>query len=262
MNRTGKIKFFAGAWKVAYGDFVTGMMALFLVLWITTMRTDEVFATTRYFKDSYLFGYTPSDPIKQPETRTGSIVNQIIGYEESVLPNEEQPRDTIQYRVLEQMAMEFYKLLNLEEPDPDERVKIKIEQDSLRITLFDNDRYPIFTDQNGEFTDWGSTVMKNMAWLLDRHDMRVRIDAHTWKNSNQNVHDRVDAAFIATSSQTDNTRKELLKYGLTPTKIEQLSSFGDVFPSDVTDPEGRKNQRLEISIVFDKDTQLRTDLLD
>ena len=255
MNRTRKIRFFAGAWKVAYGDFVTGMMALFLVLWITTMRTDEVFATTRYFKDSYLFGYTPSDPIKQPESRIGSIVNQIIGYEESVLPNEEQPRDTIQYRVLEQMAMEFYKLLNLEEPDPNERVKIKIEQDSLRITLFDNDRYPIFTGQNGEFTDWGSTVMKNMAWLLDRHDMRVRIDAHTFKNSKQD-------AFIATSSQTDNTRKELLKYGLTPTKIEQLSSFGDALPSDVSEPDGRKNQRLEISIVFDKDTQLRTDLLD
>jgi hypothetical protein len=97
--------------------------------------------------------------------------------------------------------------------------------------------------------------MKNMAWLLDRHDMRVRIDAHTFKNANQD-------AFIATSSQTDNTRKELLKYGLTPTKIEQLSSFGDALPSDVSEPEGRKNQRLEISIVFDKDTQLRTDLLD
>ena len=146
MSSKGKTKFFAGAWKVAYGDFVTGMMALFLVLWITTMKTDEVFATTRYFKDSYLFGYTPADPIKQPETRIGSIVNQIIGYEESVLPNEEQPRDTIQYKVLEQMAMEFYKLLNLEEPDPDERVKIKIEQDSIRITLFDNDRFPIFIE--------------------------------------------------------------------------------------------------------------------
>ena len=117
---TPKTRFHAGgAWKVAYGDFVTGMMALFLVLWITTMKTDEVFATTRYFKDSYLFGYTPSDPIKQPESRTGSIVNQIIGYEESVLPNEEQPRDTIQYKVLEQMAMEFYKLLNMES-DPNE----------------------------------------------------------------------------------------------------------------------------------------------
>ena len=47
-----------------------------------------------------------------------------------------------------------------------------------------------------------------------------------------------------------------------PTKIEQLSSFGDALPSDVSEPDGRKNQRLEISIVFDKDTQLRTDLLD
>ena len=255
MSSKGKTKFFAGAWKVAYGDFVTGMMALFLVLWITTMKTDEVFATTRYFKDSYLFGYTPADPIKQPETRIGSIVNQIMGYEESVLPNEEQPRDTIQYKVLEQMAMEFYKLLNLEEPDPDERVKIKIEQDSIRITLFDNDRFPIFTGQNGDFTNWGSTVMKHMSWLLERHDMRVRIDAHTNRKPDGD-------AFDTTLAQTASTRNELLKYGLSPSKIEQLTSFGDSLPDNPEKPEGRKNQRLEISIVFDKDDQIRPDLLD
>ena len=241
-----------GAWKVAYGDFVTGMMALFLVLWITTMKTDEVFATTRYFKDSYLFGYTPSDPIKQPETRTGSIVNQIIGYEESVLPNEEQPRDTIQYKVLEQMAMEFYKLLNME-PDPNERVKIKIEQDSLRITLFDNDRDPLFTGQTGELTNWGSTVMKHMAWLLDRHDMRTRIDAHTYKGKGD--------AFATTTEQADKTRRELLRFGLNPSKVEQVTSFGDAVPSNPDNPAETKNQRLEISIAFDKDDRLRPDVL-
>jgi chemotaxis protein MotB len=253
MKRKPSLKFHAGgAWKVAYGDFVTGMMALFLVLWITTMKTDEVFATTRYFKDSYLFGYTPSDPIKQPETRTGSIVNQIIGYEESVLPNEEQPRDTIQYKVLEQMAMEFYKLLN-QEADPNERVKIKIEQDSLRITLFDNDRYPLFTEQPGKFTNWGSTVMKHMAWLLDRHDMRTRIDAHTFKGDGD--------AFATTNLQAEMARKELIQYGLTPSKVEQITSYGDAVPNNPEKPAEKKNQRLEISIIFDKDDRLRPDLI-
>ena len=151
--------------------------------------------------------------------------------------------------------MEFYKLLNLEEPDPDERVKIKIEQDSIRITLFDNDRFPIFTGQNGDFTNWGSTVMKHMSWLLERHDMRVRIDAHSYRNPGSD-------AFDATLAQTASTRNELLKYGLSPSKIEQLTSFGDSLPDNPEKPEGLKNQRLEISIVFDKDDQVRPDLLD
>jgi len=249
-------KLFAGAWKVAYGDFITSLMALFLVLWVLSMQVEQTFATTDYFQSAYLFGYTPADPVIQPETRVGSIINQVIGYEESVLPNEEESRDTIQYRVLEQMAMEFYKLLNLEEPDPMERVKIKIEQDSLRITLFDNDRYPIFTNQTGVFTDWGLTVMKHMAWLLDRHDMRVRIDAHTFLNSDQGNE------FDITNAQTGSTRDKLVRYGLTPAKVEQLTSFGASTPDKIDNPEHRRNQRLEISIVFDKDTELRTHELD
>jgi chemotaxis protein MotB len=250
------IKLFAGAWKVAYGDFITSLMALFLVLWVLSMQVEQTFATTDYFQSAYLFGYTPSDPIIQPETRVGSIVNQIIGYEESVIPKEEDSYDPISYRIVEQMAMEFYKLLNLEEPDPQQRVKMELESDSLRITLFENDRYPIFTGQNGNFTEWGSTVMKNMAWLLDRHDMRVRIDAHTYRK------DVEGNDFATTNAQTGSTRDALVKYGLTPKKIEQLTSFGSSTPDNVDNPEHIRNQRLEISIVFDKDTEVRTDLLD
>lgn len=251
------IKLFGGAWKVAYGDFITSLMALFLVLWVLSMQVEQTFATTDYFQSAYLFGYTPSDPIIQPETRVGSIINQIIGYEESVIPKDEDSQSPISYRIVEQMAMEFYKLLNLEETDPEERVRMEFESDSLRITLFDNDRYPIFTGQNGNFTEWGLTVMKNMAWLLDRHDMRVRIDAHTFRNSGKQGNE-----FTTTNAQTGNTRDTLVNYGLTPEKIEQLTSFGASSPEKVDNPEHIRNQRLEISIVFDKDSELRTDLLD
>jgi len=251
------IKFFGGAWKVAYGDFITSLMALFLVLWVLSQQVQQTFATTDYFQSAYLFGYTPSDPIIQPETRVGSIINQIIGYEESVIPKEEESHDPISYRIVEQMAMEFYKLLNLEEPDPQQRVKMEFESDRLRITLFDNDRYPIFTGQNGNFTEWGLTVMKNMAWLLDRHEMRVRIDAHTFRSLTDQGNE-----FATTNAQTGSTRDTLVKYGLTPEKIEQLTSFGASSPDKVDNPEHIRNQRLEISIVFDQDSVLKAELLD
>jgi chemotaxis protein MotB len=262
------LKLFGGAWKVAYGDFITALMALFLVLWVLSMQVEQTFATTDYFQSAYLLGFTPSDPVIQPETRPGSIVNQIIGYEESVLPNEEESRDTIQYKVLEQMAMQYYKLLNLEEYDPSERVKIKIEQDSLRITLFDNDNHPVFTGQNAEFTEWGLTVLRNMSWLLTRESvtvnnqqekippMRVRIDAHTFRNPDK------DNEFQATNDQAGTTREKLVWYGLPESQVEHLTSWGASTPENVKDPENRRNQRLEISIVFDKDTELRTDLID
>ena len=45
-----------GAWKVAYADFVTGMMSLFLVLWILSQDEEVIIATTRFFRDPYKAG--------------------------------------------------------------------------------------------------------------------------------------------------------------------------------------------------------------
>src|SRR5438105_7308059 len=42
-----------GAWKVAYADFVTAMMALFMVLWITAQDKEILLATSEYFKQPF-----------------------------------------------------------------------------------------------------------------------------------------------------------------------------------------------------------------
>ena len=54
-----------GAWKVAYADFVTGMMSLFLVLWILSQDEEVIIATTRFFRDPYKAGVPKSTPIEQ-----------------------------------------------------------------------------------------------------------------------------------------------------------------------------------------------------
>ena len=42
-----------GAWKVAYADFVTAMMALFMVLWISAQDKKILLATSRYFQQPF-----------------------------------------------------------------------------------------------------------------------------------------------------------------------------------------------------------------
>ncbi len=58
-------KVFGGAWKVAYADFVTGMMSLFLVLWILSQDEEVIIATTRFFRDPYMAGVPKSTPVEQ-----------------------------------------------------------------------------------------------------------------------------------------------------------------------------------------------------
>ncbi|NDH01142.1 MAG: hypothetical protein EBY43_08720, partial [Opitutae bacterium] len=58
---------YGGAWKVAYADFVTGMMSLFLVLWILSQDEEVIIATTRFFRDPYKAGVPKSTPVEQKD---------------------------------------------------------------------------------------------------------------------------------------------------------------------------------------------------
>ena len=68
-HRVRKCFAHGGAWKVAYADFVTGMMSLFLVLWILSQDEEVIIATTRFFRDPYKIP-TPQD---QKLTLRGSV---------------------------------------------------------------------------------------------------------------------------------------------------------------------------------------------
>ena len=76
-----------GAWKVAYADFVTGMMSLFLVLWILSQDEEVIIATTRFFRDPYKAGVPKSTPVEQKDARPGSMVDQIVGRSDTTMRN-------------------------------------------------------------------------------------------------------------------------------------------------------------------------------
>jgi flagellar motor protein MotB len=80
-------KVFGGAWKVAYADFVTGMMSLFLVLWILSQDEEVIIATTRFFRDPYMAGVPKSTPVEQKDARPGSMVDQIVGRSDTTMRN-------------------------------------------------------------------------------------------------------------------------------------------------------------------------------
>ena len=76
-----------GAWKVAYADFVTGMMSLFLVLWILSQDEEVIIATTSSFRDPYKAGVPKSTPVEQKDARPGSMVDQIVGRSDTTMRN-------------------------------------------------------------------------------------------------------------------------------------------------------------------------------
>ena len=168
---------FAGAWKVAYADFVTGMMSLFLVLWILSQDEEVIIATTRFFRDPYKAGVPKSTPVEQRDARPGSMVDQIVGRSDTTMRN---TNDTtsIDIDVLHRIAQDWYERLRLHEID-DSIVQIDATSEGLKIILLHGDERPLFVDSSPKLTRFGQKVMQRMSWLLSQHTLVYKIDSHT-----------------------------------------------------------------------------------
>ncbi|MCC5021320.1 MAG: hypothetical protein J6386_00220 [Candidatus Synoicihabitans palmerolidicus] len=142
-----------GAWKVAYADFVTVMMALFMVLWISAQDEKIPLATSRYFQspvNSPMDATTCILPFDTNEP-TRSFNSQS---EDGAGPNQStSDARKIDLLFLNSVAKDFYRLLHLDENFANRLIDIQVTSDGLRITLFDRVSQSLFEDNTAEFTE-------------------------------------------------------------------------------------------------------------
>jgi chemotaxis protein MotB len=244
-----------GAWKVAYADFVTAMMALFMVLWISAQDEKIVIATSQYFQNPY----------HSPKAMTGGAL-MFNGKRSKQTENKDasamkEPEGTKQVEIafLNSVAAEFYRLVNLDRTMAEKPIDIEVTSDGLRMTLFDRAKQPLFEQNTAEFTDWGKFVMQNLAWLIDRHQFRVTIDGHT----------RAGLLFVKPDysswelswDRANASRKRLEHFAVDRSKIVRLTGYGDTQPLPKESADAEANQRITLSLMLSsqanfKDSQM------
>lgn len=240
-----------GAWKVAYADFVTGMMSLFLVLWILSQDEEVIIATTRFFRDPYKAGVPKSTPVEQKDARPGSMVDQIVGRSDTTMRN---TNDTtsIDIDVLHRIAQDWYTRLRLHEID-DSIIQIDATSEGLKVVLFHGDDQPIFETSSPRLTSHGRKVMQRMSWLLSQHVLVYRVDSHTnhldsgalkesgstWEMSLLQGIEVTDALSHYSANELDG-------------KLERITGHGSTKPNDSRFPnQPEKNRRVELSLVLE-----------
>ena len=233
-----------GAWKVAYADFVTAMMALFMVLWISAQDQKILIATSQYFQN----------PFRSPVDATSGVLpfnsdkaNQSKGENEGT-EKEDVKKKQIEMTFLNTVAADFYRLLHLDQNLEDKPIDIQVTTDGLRVTLFDRAKRPLFRGNTAEFTEWGTFVLQNLSWTIDRHHFRVTIDGHTKAHLS---FDRVDyTPWELSADRANAARRELVHYAVSPTLIERVTGYADTKPLDGHDADAESNQRITLSLTL------------
>jgi chemotaxis protein MotB len=234
-----------GAWKVAYADFVTAMMALFMVLWISSQDKKILIATSKYFQSPFkspLEDHSGIMPFnKQSNSSTSSD-------SDNPKPGEGGVNKQIQLSFLNSVAADFSRLLNLDKNPTEKPMDIQITSDGLRITLFDRSKRPLFVGNTVQFTESGKFLIQNLAWLIDRHHFRVTIDGHT--RANLKMPDALYSSWELSSDRANAARRDLVRYAVDPTLIERVTGYADTHPLQGESADSEANQRITLSLTL------------
>lgn len=235
-----------GAWKVAFADFMTAMMALFLVLWISAQDKKILIATAQYFKNPFNSPLDKSAGVMPFNNRTTSSTSS----DEGAKASESKRIETV---FLNTVAADFFKLLHLDESAVNKPVDIQVTSDGLRITLFDRSQKPLFEKNSANFTEWGTYAMQGLAWTIDRHHFRVTIDGHTVQPAEEQTGNYTDWELSA--DRANAARRSLVHYAVEPQYIERVTGYAGTKPLDGEKPDAESNDRITLSLTLTAKTR-------
>jgi chemotaxis protein MotB len=239
-----------GAWKVAYADFVTAMMALFMVLWISAQDKKILIATSRYFQSPFSSPMEDHSGIMPFNKQNDDNSNPRQDQDDSGVDRSRDKTKQVELSFLNSVAADFYRLLHLDQSLDQKPIDIQVTSDGLRVTLFDRAREPLFKQDTAEFTEWGIHLMQSLAWLIDRHHFRVMIDGHTREGL---VLPREDYTTWELSSDRANAaRRKLVYYAVEPQLIDRVTGYGSTRPLPNGPPTDESNQRITLSLSLNR----------
>ena len=234
-----------GAWKVAYADFVTSMMALFIVLWVlvATEKPEVLAQVALYFKDP---GYTTRNKQETmaPKQTTGVMEKSATATQKDASMQDAVTRENQGF--LKAIAKDFTRLLNIKE-DEKEPIDIQITSDGLKMNIFNRTNQPIFKNNTNEFTDWGTFVFQNLAWLVERYNFLVYLEGHTATGLDLGSNKSYTPWELSTD-RANAVRRLMEKYAMSSDKTKRVAGFGDTQPLPNLPTDSEDNNRMTVSL--------------
>jgi chemotaxis protein MotB len=213
-----------GAWKVAYADFVTAMMALFIVLWLLSASEKVQKAVGGYFQD-------PTGKGRQTGTSTAGMGETLT-----------LTKDQLQ-QIKEKLEQAMKQMPTFK--DMQNQIKMTITAEGLRIDLLETKRGMFFDTGNPVPTEAGSEILKVLATELSKLPNKVVIEGHT----DSSPYGRVDYSNWELSADRANAARRILsESGLDATRISQVRGFADQRLLLKDDPTNPSNRRISIIV--------------
>lgn len=243
-----------GAWKIALADFMTALMALFLVLWILSVSSDEELqGVAEYFSTPLTTAITGGD-------RSGSTSAIPGGGPDPTHSDGERARiDLMQVTRPSQQERRFFmdvqeRIERAIELDPELRelrsqLRFDLTREGLRIQVLDTEQRPMFELGSDQVAPYMRNLLRTIAPLLNELPNDLSIGGHTDNVSYAGGY-RGYSNWELSNDRANASRRELVAGGLDPDQLLRVSGYADRVLLPDTDPDDPINRRIEMVILL------------
>jgi len=216
-----------GAWKVAYADFVTAMMALFIVLWLLNTSKQVQEAVAGYFKDPTGSGK------KIGTTVSGSGENFVLTRD-----NMPKLKDQLQ-QTIRQMT-DFDKLKS--------QIEMTVTAEGLRIELMETASGTFFDSGSSKLNRDGSELLSKLAEELGKLPNKLSIEGHT--DSKPYAGAGTYGNWELSSDRANAARRLMQASGIRGDQVTQVRGFADQRLRKPEDPLDPSNRRISVIVRY------------
>jgi len=238
-----------GAWKVAYADFVTAMMAFFLVMWLVTQSDIVKENVAGYFNDPGGWGKKGGKSILKGES---SILkgagNQFINQPMSEAKAREVLKDAGERIGDALSSMPDFESIK-------DHIDIEMTEEGLRIELIESldpeDKSAYFYSLGGsELSEKGITILTAISKEISTLNNKVVIEGHT--DNHQFVYKDKYSNWELSTDRANSARKLMENSGFKMDQIEEIRGYAANRPKIQDNPMDARNRRISIIVLNDK----------
>lgn len=246
-----------GAWKVAFADFVTAMMAFFLLLWLMGSTTqEEKAAIADYFQNPSAIqgpGGASSSMIKHGSVDAEMATHKISEGDPAKVKVVERDAGQDKER-LETLKADLEKAIEQSQalkPFKDQLL-LDITAEGLRIQIIDKENRPMFASGSSHMKSYASNILLEIAKIINQVPNKISLTGHTDATRYSSL--RGYTNWELSSERANASRRALVLGGLDEDKIAKVVGLSSTVLFDKEHPKSPINRRISL-IVMNKQAE-------
>lgn len=256
-----------GAWKIAYADFVTAMMAFFLLMWLLSSASQGTLqGISDYFKtplkvalsggsgsgdrSSIIKGGGTDFTLQHGQVQKGIIKEEQVSSKTKRIIQERAERERIKLEGLKKKIEEAIEA-NPALKQYENQLLLDITNDGLRIQIVDEQNRPMFAIGRAELQPYTKTILREIGIMLNDVNNKISLSGHT----DARQYPRGDKGYSnweLSADRANASRRELIAGGMDANKVLQVIGLSSAVMHDTNDPFNPVNRRISIVVMNEK----------